>query len=163
MLAFPTALRCNSNFWPYNGGGLGTNYFTGGNVGSSQSPPYVSVGSVDLSSGETIAVTITSNQVLNAMKLELTDATTGTSFLRFFTGVDIGSAVGGDSAYVGFTGGDGLGTSIQVLDHFKFTNDLSAPPFTQIPESSTLSVVMISLAVIFGAYCTRRSRSTTSI
>jgi hypothetical protein len=59
------------NIWPFNGGGVGTNYFTEGNVGSSQNPSYLDVSPVDLASGDQIALTLEYNPLTNRLSEQL--------------------------------------------------------------------------------------------
>jgi hypothetical protein len=133
----PNSASVQFNIWPYNGGGLGTNYYTGGNIGSSNSPGYLDVSPVNLSSGDTIAVTLKYDAAAQTLTETLLDTTTLDTFSTTFTGVDIAAAVGGNTAYVGFTGGDGLGTSTQVISDVAF----------QTPEPGSLTLLFTGLGI----------------
>jgi len=56
----------------------------------------------------------------------ITDTVTSASFSHTFTGVNIPAAVGGLTAYVGFTGGTGAATSRQIIAAWTYSN----PPVT---------------------------------
>ena len=67
---------------------------------------------IDLHSGSTIQVDITYNGATLFMKLE--DPVTGASYSTQFD-VNIPAVVGGDTAFVGFTGGTGGETASQKI------------------------------------------------
>jgi Legume lectin domain len=72
---------------------------------------------VDISSGDPINVTVTSQGGVISVQLEDTNATA--TFSTNFN-VDIPTAIGTNTAYVGFTGADGGASSIQQIANFQF-------------------------------------------
>jgi hypothetical protein len=92
---------------------IGTNFATNGSTGS-----YLGTSPVDVSSGDPILVTLTYTGT--TLTETLHDQTTGATFTRTFTGVNLPGIVGGNTAYVGFTGGTGAETSTQTISGFSF-------------------------------------------
>ena len=80
-------------------------------------PPYTDTSPVNLASGDPIDVSLT--YVNGVLSLTLSDATAQTSFTTDLT-LDIPSLVGGNTAYVGFTGGDGAVHSTQYVSDFTY-------------------------------------------
>jgi hypothetical protein len=51
--------------------------------------------------------------------------------------VNLPAAVGGSTAYVGFTGGTGLGAALQLVDHFSYV----------VPEPSVISISLLAIGI----------------
>jgi len=110
----------------YNGNGENagytflTNGLTGINGGNGN---YYSTGSVNLASGDPINVMLYC--AMGHLALTFTDTV---SHVTFSTNLYVGNLtniVGGATAYIGFTGGDGGSSSSQAISNFSFT---SLPP-----------------------------------
>jgi hypothetical protein len=103
----------------YSGqGGSGTRYAPSGLTGS-----YISTLPLDLASGDQVLVTITYNG--STLAEHLVDLVTGQMFNLAYT-VNLSSAAGGDSAYIGFTGATGGLAAIQTISNFILA--LNTPP-----------------------------------
>ena len=70
-----------------------------------------------LASGDTIAAQLVYNGA--TLTLNLTDTVTNKTFSQAFT-INIPSTIGGNTAYVGFTGGTGGATVIQNIKTWTF-------------------------------------------
>jgi len=81
---------------------------------------------IALSSGHPIQVTLNYNQATTTLHVKFQDLTTGTIFENDET-VDIKSLVGGDYAYVGFTGATGGANATQTVQDFRFSSSALAP------------------------------------
>ncbi len=86
---------------------------------------------LSLTSGDAIQAHITYNGT--TLSMTLTDAVTSTSFSQSWT-VNIPSVIGSNTAYVGFTGGTGGGSSSQKVESWTFTSN---PPLTGITSYSS--------------------------
>ena len=91
-----------------------------------------------LSSGDTISAQLIYNGT--TLTLNLTDTVTNKTFSHAFT-VNIPSTVGGNTAYVGFTGGTGGSTAIQNIKTWTFTSGITQvaadPIFSPLPGTYT--------------------------
>ncbi|MDB5354839.1 MAG: hypothetical protein JWN24_1292 [Phycisphaerales bacterium] len=86
-------------------------------------------GGVNIDSGHAINVTLSYRQADNAMVETLTDTVTNATYTRAYRGIDIQSAVGSNTALIGFTGGTGGATSNQTITNFTYTTGSApAPP-----------------------------------
>jgi hypothetical protein len=122
---------------------VGTNFETNGaNRGA-----YNSTGAVNLASGDPIQVSLRYDG--SRLSETLTDLSTSATFSTSYT-TNLTSVLGGPTALVGFTGGTGAGTSVQVVSNFSFA----------VPEPSSLmmSVTGIMSVAIYG-YWRRRPRA----
>jgi hypothetical protein len=89
--------------------------FCWGTNGLRGAPPYTTTAPVNLASGDPILVTLVyANGLITATLVDQTTADTFTTSLN----VNIPALVGGNTAYVGFTGGDGATTSTQQISNF---------------------------------------------
>lgn len=126
---------------------VGSTLYTGGNVTGNYNP----TGDVNIASGDAINVDLVyKNDTLTEI---LTDTVTSKAFSVSYN-TDLGAAVNGSSAYVGFTGGTGGGTADQFISNFSFTPQ-------PVPEAST--VVTFALLSIGGLIVLRRRRTTGSL
>ncbi len=109
------------NIYSGDVGGVGYCFATNGDVpsdtlGLSFEPP----GSVNIASGDPINVTL--NYDGTALNMTLVDSVADTSFsATLFTG-NLADAVGGNTAYVGFTGATGGVNSTQTITNFTFVS-----------------------------------------
>jgi hypothetical protein len=97
----------------YSGNGVGFAVRTNGVTG----PPYASTGPVNLASGDPIDVSL--SYLNGVLSLTLSDATAHTSFTTNLS-LNIPALVGGPTAFVGFTGGEGAITSQQFVSDFTY-------------------------------------------
>ena len=95
-----------------------TGVFTNGAAPTNPAIDLTSSGIV-LSSGDTIAAQLVYNGA--TLTLNLTDTVTNKTFSQAFT-INIPSTVGGNTAYVGFTGGTGGAAAIQNIKTWTFTS-----------------------------------------
>jgi hypothetical protein len=102
----------------YNNPGIALR--TGGTVGG-----YAGTGPVDIRSGNPIKVDL--KYAAGTMLVVLTDTYTTASFTNTYS-IDLQTAVGGHTAYVGFSGADGGITSIQQISAFSFAPITGAAP-----------------------------------
>jgi hypothetical protein len=110
------------NLYTGSSGGSGIQLGTNGSTPDSASPsaPYFFPGQVNIASGDPIDVQISYSQ--NVLNVSLADATAGTKFTTSFIVPNLPAIVGGSSAYIGFTGGDGDANSIQTVSNFVFSS-----------------------------------------
>jgi hypothetical protein len=127
----------------FNGHTIGTNFTTNG---SNPGNTYLATGAVDISSGDPIKVSLSYDG--STLSETLTDLKSSATFNTSYT-TDLASVLGGGTAFVGFTGGTGAGTSVQVISDFAFQSS--------IPEPSSLVLVGLAAAVL-GAVKLRRIR-----
>jgi autotransporter-associated beta strand protein len=78
------------------------------------------VGSVNLHSEDPINVVVNYNASSQVLTWTLTDPVGGTTFSDSQAGVNLQSALGSSTAYLGFTGGDGGVTANQTITGFSF-------------------------------------------
>lgn len=108
------------NLYTLNQEQLGYAFHTNGVTGAGGlNGNYGSLSPVSLTSGDPINITV---YYANGQEdVTFTDTVANTSFSTSYT-VDIPNVVGGDTAYVGFTGADGGATSIQTISNFTFVS-----------------------------------------
>ena len=94
-----------------------TGVFTNGVAPTTPAVSLTSSG-VSLTSGDTFAAQLVYSGT--TLTLTLTDTVTNKTFTQAFT-VNIPSTVGGNTAYVGFTGGTGASTAVQNIKTWTFT------------------------------------------
>jgi hypothetical protein len=82
--------------------------------------PYVTPGAVNLAGGNPIAVTL--SYLGGVLSLTFADAVAGTSFSTNLVVGDLTGSIGGQTAYVGFTGATGGTVSTQTVSDFSFTS-----------------------------------------
>ncbi len=107
----------------------------------------------DLDSLESATAPVTFNVTLNynASAQTLTQTTTSTSgtYTQTFTSVNIASAVGASSAYIGFTGSDGFDWAGQTISNFSFTSVVSGPTSLAnnvVAAPGTSSVIQLAVS-----------------
>jgi hypothetical protein len=94
----------------------GTGIYTNGEVPSGSD---TSISGVSLNSGNPLAVSM--NYSGTTLKIEITDTKTNASFSKSWT-INIPTTVGGNTAYVGFTGGTGFSNAIQKVLSWTYSN-----------------------------------------
>jgi hypothetical protein len=76
----------------------------------------------------------------STLSFTMTDTVTGATFTHNFT-IDIPTTVGGNTAYVGFTGGTGGAASVQAVQSWTYTagsgQATTPPPASTVPEAPT--------------------------
>jgi hypothetical protein len=97
----------------YSANGVGFAVRTNGVTG----PPYASTAPVNLASGDLIDVSLT--YLNGVLRLSLSDASAHTSFTTNLS-LNIPALVGGNTAFVGFTGGDGSVPSQQFVSDLDY-------------------------------------------
>jgi hypothetical protein len=116
----------------YSPNGVGFAFRTNGVTGQ----PYAGTGPVNLASGDDILVSLT--YLTGTMSMSLTDQFTGVFFTTNFS-ANIPFAVGGSSAYVGFTGGCGSVAALQYVSDFTFVGLVGLTVQPSVNNSVTLS------------------------
>jgi hypothetical protein len=123
----------------YDNAGEGVNSTGMYTNGNSPSTPFVDLtgSGIDLHSGHVFNAQV--NYDGQNLTLTLVDATTNASFTQAWT-VNIPSIVGGNSAYVGFTGGTGSLTAIQdVINWTLSSSSAGTPPPPPPPSGGTIN------------------------
>jgi hypothetical protein len=116
-----------------DGGNGATDFETGGAISSSPA----STGLVDLVGGDPILVNLVYDGV--TLTETLTDETNPLDTYTTSYLADIPSAVGGDDAFVGFTGGTGGAFGTQTISNFSFD---------AIPEPSTNAMIGLGILLL---------------
>jgi autotransporter-associated beta strand protein len=96
---------------------VGTNFQTGGVTGT-----YIASAPVNLASGHPIFVNVAYDPVAFTFTEKLTDQFTQETYTQVFQGVDIATAIGNTSGYIGFTGATGGAFASQTVGNFTFDN-----------------------------------------
>jgi hypothetical protein len=124
----------------YDGHTIGTNLATNGAWGN-----YNSTGDVSLTSGHQIQFTLTYNGTTFATTLR--DLSTNAQFSTSYS-LNLASIVGGNTAYIGFTGATGAAASTQTVRDFSFSS--------AVPEPSTAALATIGLLALTALHFRRR-------
>jgi fibronectin-binding autotransporter adhesin len=106
---------------------------------SPNSGSYESVSPVTLNNADPKYVVISYNAAAQTLTEQLTDPTASpiaTTTLTY-TGVNLGSIFGGQTAYVGFTGGSGGATATQTISNFRFNTGNPSTGVTQVNLSNS--------------------------
>ena len=114
-------------------------------------PPggYSPIGAVNLGSGNPVYVTLLYTG--NVLKATFVESNTPNSFTTNYA-VNIPAAVGADTAFVGFTGGDGGVASTQIVSNFTFV------PITRVlAEPIPPAMVALSWPAAIGGYTIQRA------
>jgi hypothetical protein len=128
----------------YANNGVGFAVRTNGLTGK----PYDSAAPVNLASGDPINVTLVYEN--GALSITMTDAVAQASFATNVD-LDIPAAVGGTTAYVGFSGGDGSVASTQQVSDFTF---VSLPVLAIQPANNQ---IVITWPASVGGYALQQS------
>ena len=105
----------------YTGYGAGTKFVTGSS--NYVNSGYQSVSPVNLDATDPLNVTLSYNG--SSLTEILLDTVTGAGFTNSYP-VNLSSAVGGITAYVGLTGATGAGYSVQDISNFSFSSPLQS-------------------------------------
>ncbi len=123
-------------------------------TGTPPQNPYTAAGC--MSNGDLWTATINYNGA--DLSATLSDPAKGSAFTVYSNyGIDIGSYLGTDTAYVGFTGSTGAGYQNQDIVNWEFANTATLPP--TVPEPSTLPLFgagLICLGILGVARVRRR-------
>jgi uncharacterized repeat protein (TIGR03803 family) len=112
------------NLYTANGENTGYTFLTNGLTGiAGGNGNYHPIGSINLASDDPIDINM--YYALGQLALTFTDTVAHTTFSTNLYVGNLTNIVGGATAYVGFTGGDGSDTSVQTISNFSFT---SVPP-----------------------------------
>jgi autotransporter-associated beta strand protein len=124
------------NIYTWAPGGVGMALVTGGGSGQ-----YTPTGNVNLASGDPIQVQLAYDPPSQTLTTTLTDWTTLATFTTTYN-ANLATALGGTSAYIGFTGGTGGWVSTQTISNFSFatTAGTPAPGLDVLPTSTALAL-----------------------
>jgi fibronectin-binding autotransporter adhesin len=103
---------------------VGTTFKTNGATGG-----YVATTPVNVNSGDAINVLLSYNPATNVITETDTDPTANTTYSTNYPGINLATVLGGNSAYIGFSGATGGAVSIQQISNFVYS----------IPAGSTAS------------------------
>jgi hypothetical protein len=122
----------------YSGSGNATGLYTNG-ADTSQNSIDMSSSGLSLKSGNPLNVNLTYNG--NTLAMTITDTKTNASFSKSWT-IDIPTTVGGNTAYVGFTGATGGLTATQHVLSWNYstsggTSTTPPPPSPTVPAPPT--------------------------
>jgi hypothetical protein len=106
----------------YNGSHTGDNFNGGGNSNVS------TTGTVNLTSGDPINMTLAYNSTALSLSESLTDTTTGATYFTTFKNVNLPTQLGASTALMGFTGGTGGANAQQDITNFVYSTNASPPP-----------------------------------
>lgn len=125
---------------------VGYSFGTSGAITAKTAP-----GSVNLASGDPIQITL-SYDGSNNLALTMLDLSTGTAFNTSLAIGNLATIVGGTSAYLGFTGGDGSVDSTQTISNFNYY--YQGTPVTAnnvLPATTALSVASGGTVDLYGS------------
>ncbi len=112
---------------------------------------------INLHSGDTFSVTMVYNGA--TLTMTITDGVTGASFQTSWT-VNIPQIVGGNTAFVGFTGGTGGLTSSQKIETWSFVSTTNTPPPAPPPTQAATPTFGLPAGTYSGAQNVTLSDST---
>jgi hypothetical protein len=115
----------------YNGGAFGSSLGFAQGGTATGNPQNTSP--LDFHSGDVIDAAVTYNGT--TLSVSLTDATTSQTF-NASEAINLPQVVGGQTAYVGFTGGTGNDDSVQTINSFDFSGTGAAPTITSAASAS---------------------------
>lgn len=133
-----------------NGGGTGWDYLTNGQATGVFTPPTP----VNFDDGNPVDWTILYNG--RTITLTLADETTGKAYTNTFVVGSIPALVGGNTAFVGFTGATGGVNALQTISNFSFT------PFPVLSATTSGSSVKLTWPTGIGGYTLQKSSSLSS-
>ncbi|MFN5528965.1 MAG: lectin-like domain-containing protein, partial [Planctomycetaceae bacterium] len=110
----------------YNGNGVegsGMAIAKGGPI-----PTLTSTSPVALDTSHPMNVQLSYDPVARAVTVVLQDTVTGAQFTSVTSNIDLANVVGGNNAYLGFTGGTGGVTSTQTISNFNWSCSPTTTP-----------------------------------
>jgi hypothetical protein len=119
-------------------GGPGTGFYQDATAQSS-GIPLNSTAPVFLNSFDPVQVNISYNGA--TLVESLTDLANSNTFSISYNGVDLPTIVGGSTAFIGFSGGQGGGYSLQTISNFSFSD--------AVPEPSSVFLFGTGIGCIF--------------
>jgi hypothetical protein len=128
------------NIYDGSPGGVGISFGTNGNNGN----PYQSTTPVNIAGGNPIAVTVLYRN--GAYNVTLTDTVTSDTFTTNIQTGDLTAVLGGQTAYVGFTGADGGISSTQTITDFQYV------PLTALSVRTSGANVVVTWPMLPAGY-----------
>jgi hypothetical protein len=119
----------------YSPGAPGTGFYTDGAVPQAGGAPLLSV--PFLNSGDLISVEV--SYIGGDLTESLDDLTTPGTFFHDYGLVNLPLLVGGNTAFIGFSGGTGAGADTQVVSSFSFTTPAAVPEPASLALLATVS------------------------
>ncbi len=102
--------------------------------------PYTATGGVTLNSGDLINVSLSYNPVNTTMSAQLTDTVTGATFSYTNSSFNLATVLGGNNAYIGFTGGTGGVSAANIISNFSFPGSTPPPVVVNAGSIGTIDV-----------------------
>ena len=137
------------NLYPNNTVGIALR--SGGDTGG----PYNPTTPVDLSNGDLIGVFV--HYANGILTVTLTDTNQATSYTASFNAGNLATTVGGDTAYVGLTGGTGGSDANQMVSNFQF---IPLPSLSVQPAGP--NTLLISWPASIGGYVLQSNTNLTA-
>jgi hypothetical protein len=131
-------------------GSVGWQYLTNGATATSYNPPTP----VNLGSGDPIDWTITYDG--SSITLSMSDEVTRKTYTTNFNVGSLPAIVGGDTAYIGFTGGTGGYEALQTISNFTYV------PFPVLSAANSAGSVAVTWPAGIGGYALQESSSLSS-
>jgi autotransporter-associated beta strand protein len=133
---------------------VGSRYATNGGTGG-----YASVLPVSLNSGDPINVSLVYDPAAQTITETLSDPVASTSKILTWSGVNLQSVLGGNMAYVGFTGATGYLAATQAISNFSLTATCATSSNNLLPIGTDLSIAAGATLDLAGANQTLGSLS----
>jgi hypothetical protein len=140
-------------------GGTGINWETNGFTAGSSGLPNGGTGPVNINSLDPIGVTLYYNYSAGQLDVKLVDLTSSASFLTNYAVGDLSALLGGNFAYVGFTGGTGGSDSIQEISNFAFS--YSTTPLLSVGRGTGGTVLISWPATVSSSLALQQSSALT--
>ncbi|HEX4120953.1 MAG TPA: immunoglobulin domain-containing protein [Verrucomicrobiae bacterium] len=102
-------------------GGTGINWATNGLTAGTGGAPNGGTGAVNINSGDPIAVILYYSYATGQLGVKLTDSNTSASYTTNYDVGNLATVLGGDFAYLGFTGATGGSDAVQEISNVSFS------------------------------------------